>query len=99
MDHLSFMAITLEYAFIFQTWGISLFVDILSVIARVPRPPIISAWRSGIILVPVTVIIPVWIIRFIIRIGNSDPYAVKTMTTVNPNGASAENNQEPYWQE
>ena len=96
MDHLSFMAFTFGYTFIFQTWGIGLFVDILSVIARVPRPPIISAWGIGVILVAMAVIIPVWIIRFIIRIGNSDPYAVKSTTIVYPHGASAENNQEPY---
>ena len=72
-----------------------MFVHILPVVARVPRPPIISAWRSGIIFVPMTVRITVRIIRFIIRIGNSDPYAVKSTTIVYPHGASAENNQEP----
>jgi hypothetical protein len=73
---------------------------ILSIISRVVRPPIITTWRRGIIPVTmpigISTIISIGIIRFIIRIGNSNPYAVKPMTIVNPNGASAEDNQEPY---
>ena len=71
-------------------------VYVLSVIARATRPPIISAWEIRIILVAMAVIITVWIIRFIIGVGRSNPYAMKSTTIVNPNGASAKNNQKSY---
>jgi hypothetical protein len=75
-------------------------VNIFSVIAR---PSIISAWRIGIIPLAMSIVISaiilVWIIRFIIRIGNPNRGTVKPMTIVNANGASAEDNQEPYNQE
>ena len=77
-----------------------MFVHILPVVARVPSPPIISAWRIGIMpgtmSVIISPIIPVWIIRFIIRVGRSNPHAMKSTTIINPNGAPAEDNQESY---
>ena len=67
-------------------------LHILAIISRVARTPIVSAWRIGIMLGARAVLI----IRFIMRIGRPNRYAVKPMTVVNPNGASAEDNQEPY---
>jgi len=50
-------------------------------------------------LVSMVVIIPIRIIGFIMRKGRPNCHAVKAMAIIDPNGASAENNQDSDQQE